>query len=59
MAAIAELWHEGWHFGDAGHVPDGPTAARTLAAFHERTPTRVAAGGQRFLSPCRRYAKRL
>jgi GNAT superfamily N-acetyltransferase len=42
MAAVADLWHEGWHDGHAGHVPEGLTAARTLAAFHERTPTRVA-----------------
>ena len=42
MPAVADLWHEGWHDGHAGHVPDGLTAARTLAAFHERTPPRVA-----------------
>ncbi len=42
MAAVADLWHAGWHDGHAGHVPEGLTAARTLAAFHERTPTRVA-----------------
>ena len=42
MAAVADLWHEGWHDGHAGHVPDGLTAARTLTAFHERTPSRVA-----------------
>ncbi|MCW2735513.1 GNAT family N-acetyltransferase [Nocardioides sp.] len=42
MAAVADLWHEGWHAGHAGHVPDGLTAARTLVAFHERTPARVA-----------------
>lgn len=41
MAAVADLWHEGWHDGHAGHVPDGLTTARTLAAFHERTPARV------------------
>lgn len=41
MAPVADLWHEGWHDGHAGHVPDGLTAARTLAAFHERTPARV------------------
>src|SRR5687767_9604754 len=41
MAAVADLWHEGWHAGHAGHVPDGLTALRTLEAFHERTPTRV------------------
>lgn len=42
MSAVADLWHEGWHDGHAGHVPEGLTAARTLAAFHERTPSRVA-----------------
>ena len=42
MAAVADLWHVGWHDGHAGHVPEGLTAARTLAAFHERTPLRVA-----------------
>ena len=41
MAAVADLWHEGWHDGHAGHVPEGLAAARTLAAFHERTPSRV------------------
>ena len=42
MAAVADLWHEGWHDGHAGHVPAGLTAARTLEAFHARTPLRVA-----------------
>lgn len=42
MVAVAELWHVGWHDGHAGLVPDGLTAARTLPAFHERTPARVA-----------------
>ena len=42
MAAVADLWHEGWHDGHAGHVPDGLTGARTLSAFHERTPRRTA-----------------
>jgi|SRR5215207_1898316 len=42
MAAVAELWHEGWHDGHAGHVPEGLTALRTSQAFHERTPKRVA-----------------
>lgn len=41
MAAVADLWHEGWHAGHAGHVPAGLTDLRTLAAFHERTPPRV------------------
>lgn len=42
MGAVADLWHEGWHAGHAGHVPDGLTSARTLGAFHQRTPSRVA-----------------
>jgi GNAT superfamily N-acetyltransferase len=42
MAAVADLWHEGWHSGHAGHVPEGLTVLRTLEAFHERTPLRVA-----------------
>ncbi len=42
MPAVADLWHEGWHDGHAGHVPDGLTALRTLEAFHRRTPGRVA-----------------
>jgi GNAT superfamily N-acetyltransferase len=41
MAAVADLWHEGWHDAHAGHVPEGLTRGRTLAAFHERTPSRV------------------
>lgn len=42
VAEIADVWHEGWHAGHAGHVPDGLTAARTPGSFHERTRTRVA-----------------
>lgn len=41
MVAVADLWHVGWHDAHAGHVPDGLTAARTLEAFHVRTPARV------------------
>lgn len=41
MAAVAEVWHAGWHDAHPGHVPDGLTALRTLAAFHERAPLRV------------------
>ena len=40
-AAVADIWHRGWHVAHPGHVPDGLTAARTLAAFHERAPGRV------------------
>jgi putative acetyltransferase len=42
MAAVADLWHEGWHAGHAGHVPEGLTEVRTLEAFHARTPARVS-----------------
>ncbi len=42
MAAVADLWHAAWHLAHAGHVPEGLTAARTLEAFHDRTPPRVA-----------------
>jgi GNAT superfamily N-acetyltransferase len=41
MAAVADLWHVGWHDGHAGQVPEGLTRARTLDAFHQRTPSRV------------------
>jgi putative acetyltransferase len=40
-AAVADLWHRGWHDAHPGHVPDGLTAARTLEAFRERAPLRV------------------
>ena len=42
MATVADIWHRAWHVGHAGRVPDGLTAARTLEAFHARTPSRVA-----------------
>ena len=42
MATVAEIWHRAWHVAHAGHVPEGLTAGRTLAAFRERTPDRVA-----------------
>ena len=41
-AAVADIWHAGWHVAHPGHVPDGLTERRTLAAFHERSPKRVA-----------------
>ena len=40
-APVADLWHRGWHDAHPGHVPDGLTAARTLEAFHQRTPSRM------------------
>ena len=42
MAAVADIWHRAWHVAHPGHVPDGLTAGRTLEAFHQRTPPRVA-----------------
>jgi GNAT superfamily N-acetyltransferase len=41
MARVADIWHAAWHISHPGHVPNGLTAARTLEAFHERTPARV------------------
>jgi GNAT superfamily N-acetyltransferase len=41
MAAVAEIWHTGWHDAHAGHVPDGLTQRRTLPAFRERADRRV------------------
>ncbi len=40
-AAVADLWHRGWHDAHAGHVPEGLTAARTLESFRERTTQRT------------------
>ena len=40
-AAVADIWHAGWHVSHPGHVPDGLTERRTLEAFHERAPKRV------------------
>ena len=42
MARVADIWHAAWHTAHPGHVPNGLTAARNLASFHERTPLRVA-----------------
>ena len=41
MATVADIWHAGWHVTHPGHVPDGLTARRPLAAFHDRAPGRV------------------
>jgi GNAT superfamily N-acetyltransferase len=40
-AAVADLWHRGWHDAHPGHVPEGLTAARTAAEFHDRARGRV------------------
>ena len=42
MTTVADIWHRAWHVAHPGHVPDGLTAGRTLEAFRERTPARVA-----------------
>jgi len=39
MAAVADLWHEGWHDGHAGHVPDGLTALPSTSAPRRGWPT--------------------
>lgn len=35
-AALARLWHAGWHEAHAAHVPARLRAARTLAFYHRR-----------------------
>ncbi|MEO5852420.1 MAG: GNAT family N-acetyltransferase [Nocardioides sp.] len=42
LAQVADLWHAGWHDAHPGHVPDGLTAGRTLASFHERAAGRAS-----------------
>jgi putative acetyltransferase len=42
MAAVAGLWHAGWHDAHPGHVPEELTASRTSAEFASRAPHRVA-----------------
>lgn len=42
MGAVADVWHRAWHVAHPGNVPEGLTSARTLDAFHARTPARVA-----------------
>lgn len=36
IAAVAALWHEGWHAGHAGVVPERLTRLRRLDDFHDR-----------------------
>ncbi len=42
VEALAALFHRGWHDAHAGHVPDGLTERRTLAAFRDRVAARVS-----------------
>lgn len=39
---IARVWHRGWHDGHVGHVPDAILAHRSLDAFRDRVPARIA-----------------
>ena len=50
MAAVADLWHVGWHDGHAGHVPEGLTAARTLGGV-PRADARPGRRTRRWPSP--------
>lgn len=36
---LARVWHDAWHDGHDGHVPDGLVTARTQATFDERVGT--------------------
>lgn len=40
-AAIAAMWHSGWHVGHAEHVPEDLVAVRTRAEFEQRTNTHL------------------
>ena len=40
--AIVTIWHSGWLDGHLGHVPDAVLPYRTLDAFRERVPLRLA-----------------
>lgn len=42
MAAVAEIWGDGWGDGHLGHVPEELVAIRTRESFVERAPARVA-----------------
>jgi GNAT superfamily N-acetyltransferase len=37
-AALAALWHQGWHDGHGAHTPAAVVAARTAAYFRCRVP---------------------
>ncbi|MFV0306899.1 MAG: GNAT family N-acetyltransferase [Desertimonas sp.] len=40
--AIAVIWHDAWHAGHVGHVPDGLLAHRDRAQFRARVPGRLS-----------------
>ena len=42
VAAVAEIWHDGWRDGHLGHVPHALLAVRTPKSFRERAAARVA-----------------
>lgn len=41
-AAIAAMWHKGWHEGHAAHVPGDLVATRTIEEFRTRTAGYIA-----------------
>ncbi|WP_327002475.1 GNAT family N-acetyltransferase [Dactylosporangium sp. NBC_01737] len=43
VEAIARIWHDGWHDGHRGHVPDALHEHRRLDDFRRRVPGRLAA----------------
>lgn len=40
-AAVARIWRDGWHDGQAGNLPDELVAARNDESFDSRAPQRV------------------
>lgn len=43
LEAIARIWHQGWHDGHVGHVPESVAAHRTSADFQKRSADRLGA----------------
>ncbi|SDT50923.1 GNAT family N-acetyltransferase [Actinoplanes derwentensis] len=42
VAAVAAVWHSGWHDGHAAYAPVELTAVRTLEAFEPRVVARLS-----------------
>lgn len=41
IAAVAQIWHEGWHDGHAAVVPEALTRLRVLSSFQHRSAEQV------------------
>ena len=54
-AAVADIWHAGWHVSHPGHVPDGLRVVR-ISTLHEAREaiTKIGAGTGADLPTCTR-----